>query len=205
MPFPLTLDGHALSDPAALAAFAREECGAAGPTLPERPCDWVPRLVREGALEARLATALAVAFLQHPEAATICEGARLAARLRDPVLGPVLMRALREHDTALLLQPDPGSPERSVEDTLLVTAPQVVDLAVDELRRPLLEALRNAGLRDVEIPALARHGDAADLRQWLPAVLSEPLSDAHRALLVERAAGSDEAAAVVAFLMGRAR
>ncbi|MCB9686407.1 MAG: hypothetical protein H6735_15300 [Alphaproteobacteria bacterium] len=202
MPFPLTFGDRTFADPAGLASFAREE--AIAPTLPERPCDWVPGLVRDGALEARLATALSAAFLQHAEAATICEGARLAVRLRDPVLGPILLRALQEHDTALLLQPDPADADRSVEDTLLHAAPAVVDLEDAELRRPLLEALRNAGLPEVEIPVLARHGDATDLRQWLPAVLAEGLSGEHLALLEERASGEDEAAAVVGFLLGRA-
>lgn len=203
MPFPLTFGERSFADPAALAAFVREE--ALSPTLSQRPCDWVPTLVRDGALEARLATALSAAFLQHPEPATICEGARLAVRLGDPVLGPILMRALGEHDTALLLQPDPADADRSVEDTLLHAAPRVVDLADPQMRRPLLEALRNAGLPDEEIGVLARHGDAADLRQWLPAVLAEGLSDEHRALLEERARGEDESAAVVGFLLGRAR
>ncbi|MCA9488831.1 MAG: hypothetical protein KC621_02890 [Myxococcales bacterium] len=203
MPFPLIVGDRSFEDPAALAAFVREESLA--PTLPDRPCDWVPELVRQGVLEERLATALSAAFLQHEEAATICEGARLAVRLRDPVLGPILMRALLEHDTAVLLQPDPAEADRSVEDTLLHAAPRVVDLADPDLRRPLLEALRNAGLPEEEVPVLARHGDAVDLRQWLPAVLAEGLSEEHRALLEERARGEDESAAVIAFLLGRSR
>lgn len=175
MSFPLKVADRQIPDPPALAALVRSDCGAAsGTVVPgKRPAEWIVDLVRAGAFEARLAVGLAAALVQNPDAATICEGARLAVALADRVLGPLIRRALDGHETVLLLQADPAAPGASVEDTLLAAAVALCDLADPEVRRPLLERLRHAGLRDLELPALLRFGDAEDLRQWLPAVLTE--------------------------------
>ncbi|MEQ1565649.1 MAG: hypothetical protein ABMA64_08430 [Myxococcota bacterium] len=179
MSFPLTVGDRVVADPPALAALVRSDCGAASGTVVPgaRPAAWVMALVREGRFERRLAIGLAAALIQNPEASTIGEGARLTAALADRVLGPLVVRGLDGHDTALLLEADPGGHGRSVEDSLLAAATAVCDLTDAAVRGPLLERLRNAGLRDLEIPTLLRHGDLDELRRWLPAVLTEAVGD----------------------------
>ncbi len=212
MDFPLKVGDLEVADAPALAALARAECGPGGPLrLPVRPHVWVPSLVAEGALAPRLAVALAAAFLQSAEAATVCEGARLAVRLAEPALGPLILRALRDQDTALLLQVDPGehdpagpgspSGERSVEETLLRAAATALDLREPVVRRALLARLRDAHLPDVELAVLAGYGDAEELRSGLPAILAEELPPDLRALLEARARADDEGGAVARELL----
>jgi hypothetical protein len=179
--------------------LVREDSGAvAGTVVPgKRPSEWIPMLVAEGRLEKRLAIGLAAALVQNPEPATICEGARLAARLGERVLGGVLVRALTSHDTALLMQVDPAGSGESVEDTLLLHAPALADLDDPDVRRTLLERLRNAGLPSVELRILCEHGDAEDLRTWLPAVLMEDLGEEERDALERRIARGDDGAATI--------
>lgn len=203
MPFPLTVGPVTVPDPPALATLVQGECGSAPVRVPgRRPSRWIPELVASGALERRLAIGLAAALLQNPAASTIAEGARLAVALGEPILGPILVRALVDHDTALLLQVDPGAPGSSVEDTLTEAVEAVANLDDEAVRAPFLEVLRNAGLPEREVRVLARHGSAFELETWLPAVLQEPLPEASRALLEERRARGDEGGAVVARLMG---
>src|SRR5262245_9127286 len=108
MAFPLVVGGHAVPDAPALAALVRR--------------------VRDGALEPALAVGLAAVLIEHPAPETVCEGARLAAALGDPQLGPLVLLALEGHDLALLLSPDPAIPGASVEDGLLAAACRLVDL-----------------------------------------------------------------------------
>jgi hypothetical protein len=175
MSFPLQVGSLVIPDPPALAALVRRDASTGGGTVVPgmRPAQWVMELVSRGTLERRLAIGLAAALIQHPEPVTVCEGARLSANLGEGVLGAVVLRALAGHDMALLLQTDPQFPDSSVEDTLLMAATHICPLSDPQIRRPLLERLRNAGLPALEIPVLCGHGDAEDLAFWLPAVLAE--------------------------------
>lgn len=203
MPFPIRVGDRELPDPPSLAALVRADAGpASGTVVPgQRPNAWIVGLVDAGALERRLAIGLAAALLQHPEAATVCEGARLAERLGERLLGGVIVRALAAHDTALLLQVDPGGAGESVEDTLLRVAPRLADLSDPAVRRPLLERLRHAGLPAIEVPLLCEHGDAEDLRTWLPAVLAEGVGVAELDALGRRLLRDDDGAAVIRELL----
>lgn len=200
MSFPLHVGTLVLHDPPALAALVRRDSGRqSGTVVPgKRPAEWLMDLVGSGALERRLAIGLAAALLQHPESATICEGARLSASLREPVLGGVLVRALDGHDMGLLLQSDPKDPESSVEDTLLAAALATCNLDDPLVRKPLLERLRHAGLPDLEIPALCAHGDPEDLELWLPAALSEGISEVSERAIADRLRRADAGAEVLA-------
>jgi hypothetical protein len=199
MSFPLVLPDRVVPDAPAMAALVRADAGvASGTVVPgKRPAEWVMDLVRAGSFDRRLAIGLAAALIQNPEVATVREGARLAQALGDPVLGPLVRRALDGHDTALLLQSDPGRPGASAEDTLLEAACPLCDLADPEVRRPLLERLRHAGLRSLEAAALLRFGDVEDLEAWLPAVLTEGLAEEHLVLLTAALAEDDARAHVV--------
>ncbi len=198
MPFPLTVGSVVVPDPGALAVLVREELAAPRVVPGRRPAAWVAELAASGALETRLAVGLAAAMVQNPDPGTICEGARLAGALGHRILGPVLVKALAAHDASLLLQVDPAGDGASVEDTLLSVVPQLADLADPEVRGPLLAYLRHAGLPELEVPILAEHGDPAELRTWLPAILAEGLSPDARAHLERRAARDDPGARVVA-------
>jgi hypothetical protein len=202
MPFPLLVGGRTVADPRALALLVQADCGLAPSVVPgKRPWAWILDLVAAGALEGRLAIGLSAALLQNEAAATIAEGARLAVGLREPLLGPILVRALQSHDTALLLQVDPGGAGSSVEDALLAAVEAVADLRDDAVRASFLEYLRHAGRPDLEVRVLARNGTAFELSTWLPAVLAEPLPDDALAPLRARAAGADEAARVLRELL----
>ncbi|MEQ1502538.1 MAG: hypothetical protein ABMB14_09920, partial [Myxococcota bacterium] len=119
MSFPLTVGPHRLADPPALAALVRADAGPVSGAVVagQRPAEWVCGLVRDGLLDHRLAVGLAAGLIHHPEADTVCEGARLAVALADPVLGGVVSRALDAHDLGLLLAADPAAPDRSVRAT----------------------------------------------------------------------------------------
>jgi hypothetical protein len=162
-----------------------------------RPAQWVMELVNSGVLERRLAIGLAAALIQHPEPVTVCEGARLSANLGEGVLGAVVLRALAGHDMALLLQTDPQFPDSSVEDTLLMAATRICQLSDPQVRRPLLERLRHAGLPALEIPVLCDHGDPEDLAFWLPAVLAEGISEREMWLVADRIRRDAHAGSVV--------
>ena len=206
MAFPLNVGDRTVADPPALATLVRDDCGAVSGTVVagSRPNQWIPGLVAEGRLERRLAVGLAAALMQNPEPGTVCEGARLAVRLGERVLGGVLIRALTSHDTALLMQVDPGGHGESVEDTLLLLAPTLADLDDAAIRGALLERLRNAGLPALELRILCDHGDAEELRIWLPAVLVEELGDDEVAALRRRLDRGDPGATVVGELAGDA-
>jgi hypothetical protein len=199
MSFPLTIGDRVVPDPPSMAALVRSDSGAvSGTVVPgRRPADWVAELVRDGRFEKRLAVGLAAALIQNPEAVTVAEGARLAQALGEPVLATLLRRALDGHDPAVLFAADPGAPGSSVEDALLAAICALADATDPAVRGPLLERLRNAGLRDLEIPLLLRFGDADELRTWLPAVLTEGVGEDHLVLLTAAMAGQDERAAVV--------
>jgi hypothetical protein len=203
MPFPLVVGDLTVPDPPALAALVQAECGPVPVQVPgRRPAQWVMDLVESGALERRLAIGLSAALLQNAAAATVCEGARLARRLREPLLGPILVRALQSHDTGLLLQVDPAVDDTSVEDTLLAAAEDVADFADEGVRASFLEYLRHAGLPALEVRVLARWGSTFELETWLPAVLAEPMTEDARAALAGRRARGDAGSAVVARLVG---
>ncbi|MEZ4238459.1 MAG: hypothetical protein R3F59_20365 [Myxococcota bacterium] len=199
MSFPLTVGGREIPDPPSLATLVRMDAGAAsGQVVPgKRPAEWVADLVADGALEQRLAVGLAAALIQHPAAETVCEGARLAVALGEPVLGRVILRALDAHDTGLLLGTDPADPAASVEDVLLRGGVALAELSDDAVRGALLERLRHAGLPGLEVAVLARWSTPEELRQWLPAVLAEALTEAGVAALADRLAVGDEGAEVV--------
>ncbi len=199
MSFPLTVGGVTVDDPPALAALVQADCGAEPVHVPgRRPSRWVVELVAAGALDRRLAVALAVALLEAPSPAPLAEGARLAAALAEPLLGPLVMKALAEQDPLVLLQLDPGAPGSSVEDTLAAAVEGVADLTHPELRAAFLAVLRHSGQSEREVRVLARFGTAAELRGWLPAVLAEPLSDGQRAALAARRERGDDGGAVIA-------
>lgn len=202
MSFPLSIGDRLVADPASLAALVRDDSGSeSGAVVPgKRPCEWVADLVRDGRLERRLAVGLADALLRQPAPSTACEGARLACALEEPTLGSVLIDALKAHDTGLLLGVDPAGAGASVEDTLLRAAAELADLSDADIRREVLQRLRNAGLPDVEIPILLRYGDADELRSWLPAVLTEGLELGDLPHVQARIDRGDEGAAVLSAL-----
>lgn len=177
MPFPLVVGARTYATAPAFAAAVTDDARAGGGTVvPGRlPSRWVVELVRAGSLEADVAVGLAAALLRSRDAAAVCEGARLAAQLRDPKLGEMLPVALTGHDTGMLLHADPVMPGQSVEDALLRAWAQVADLSDATNRGALLGRLRHAGLSEVEAHVLATHGTADELRRWLPVVLIEGL------------------------------
>jgi hypothetical protein len=203
MSFPLSVAGRSIADPPALADLVRADSGPGNGQVVrgKRPAEWIVDLVADGVLAPRLAIGLAAALIHQTHAAGICEGARLARALGDPALGTLILRALDAHDTALLLANDPGSADGSVEDGLLAAAAVLCDLTNPTIRRAILGKLRNAGLRELELPMLLSHGEPDDLREWLPAVLAETLTEAETAMLSARGAREDEGGRLVAELL----
>lgn len=187
MPFPVRIDDRLLEPPALAAWLAGLPEGAAGE---------VSALIDSGQLTLEEAAALAGSFLSQPDARLLSEGARVAVRVGDRRLGPILLHALDAFDPAVWLQPDPDGSGRSVEDTLLGAA---VGLAGPDpvLRQALLQRMRNAGLPDHELALLCAHGSAAELRRWLPAILSEGVPSAAIPAVTARLARGDEGSEVL--------
>lgn len=148
----------------------------------EPPHVWAARLVTGGKVEPDVAGALVALALASRDPAAVSEAARLATRIAPEALSSLFPAAIDAQDTGVLLHADPFIPHHSVEDALLrawaAVAPD--DPAV---RTPLLERLRNAGLSDVEVSLLARHGSPAEIRTALPLVFIEGVpADAAEAL-----------------------
>lgn len=194
MPFPLPLEDSTCASARDLAAvLASDARSSAAPRPWERVLAWVA----SGRLARVEAVGLTAAFLQQADAALLCEGARMAARLGEPRLGALALDAVDGHDPAVLLGADPLDPSRSAEDALLAAAAVAIDPTDAALRGRLLERLRHAGLPEIEAPLLLAHGSAEEIARWLPAVLAEGLSDTHRTLALARIARGDPGARAV--------
>ncbi len=205
MPFPLTIGTVAVSTPPELAALVRSDAHTPALIPGKRPCDWLVDLVEAGELERELVVELAAALLQHPEAMSVTEGARVGAILGEAKLAELMLRALDGHDLALLLAPDPADLDSSVEDTVLRAAGRIVSAEDDAIRELLLTRLRYAGLPDVELAILCRWGSVHEMRVWLPAVLSESVGEAERLRLLTRIDDPDPAAVILRQTVERLR
>ena len=139
--------------------------------------DEVFTLVMGDQIDVDAAVGLAAALLGGSDPAGVAEGARLASRLGDPRLVAFVERVVEQQDLAILLAPDPLAPlvgmGASVEDALLRTWAELAPLLEDRRRAELLERLRHAGLRDLELGVLARVGSEEEVDLWLPTILSE--------------------------------
>lgn len=177
MPFPLVVGAHTFANaPSFAAAVTADAKSGGGTVVPGRlPSRWVVDLVRSDGLEREVAVGLAAALIRARDAASVCEGARLAALLAEPKLAEMLPVALAGHDTGLLLHADPVMPGQSVEDALLRAWSVLAPVDAPEVRAELLGKLRHAGLADVEAHVLATFGAADEIRRWLPVVLIEGL------------------------------
>jgi hypothetical protein len=200
--FPIQLGALSVATPAQLGAVARDDARAGGTVIPgKRVFEWAHSLVASGDLDRAGCAGLCAALLRHGDAATIAEGARLAALLGARELGPLILHALEGHDTGLLLEPDPIEPTRSVEDALLRSAASLVDLADPVVREAVLVRLRNSALRAEEARVLATWATPAEIAAWMPALLVEGFpAEARDALDARLAAGGDGAAALGAAL-----
>lgn len=177
MPFPIRVGNRTYANAPSFAAAVTTDAKSGGGTVVSGrlPSHWVVDLVRAGALEADIAVGLAAALIRARDAASVCEGARLAALLGDRKLAELLPVALAGHDTGLLLHADPVMPGQSVEDALLRAWAVVAPNEDAATRGDLLDKLRHAGLTDVEAHVLAVFGTADEIRRWLPVVLIEGL------------------------------
>ncbi len=171
VPFPVTIAGEEVASAAALAQLVRRDAARGGSTIEDGvgPATW---LLQVRGLRRPELIGLAAALISLPEGAAIAEGCRLATALGESVLGPLVLGALTSHDVGLLLTPDPGS-DGAVEDAVLAAAASVVDASNAQNRDTLLAHMRRAGRTDLELPILLEHGTADELREWLPAVLTE--------------------------------
>lgn len=194
MPFPIALDDVLYAGPAAL---ARDLADAAGNAGGARPSERVAELLESAHLSREEATGLAAAFLQRPDPAIACEGARIAVALGDARFGPMLLDLLDAGDAGVLLASDPTDPTLSTEDVLLGAAARLVDARDDALRGRLLERLRYAGLPSLEVPLLCEHGSVDELARWFPAIFSEGLRVEDLPHVVARIARRDAGAEAV--------
>lgn len=179
MPFPLTFAERTFDAPPDLAGAALDDIENGGGTVVsgENPSDWIATLAARGPEERRVAVALCAAFLQSRRPGAVAEGSRLALALQHADLGALLPFALDGHDLGLLLHADPLNPEQSVEESLLRAWAGLANLSDAEDRARLLARLRHASLPQLEMTVLASHGSAAEIRRWLPAVLSDGAPD----------------------------
>jgi hypothetical protein len=199
MPFPLRIGVQTFHSAPLFAHAVINDCRAGGGTVVPglEPSQWVPDLVRTGALEPDLAIALGAALLRAKNPAAISEGARIAMALGDRRLGEMLPNAVAGHDMGLLLHTDPLRPGQSVEDALLRAWASVGPLSEPETRAEVLDRMRNASLIDAEIEVLALWATPQEIRRWLPAVVVEGLP--HTAMSTLAAGfrrGADEALAL---------
>lgn len=149
-------------------------------------------------MERELLIGLCAALVRAGRPAGVVEAAALARDVALQELAPVFSAALAGLDVGVLLHADPRGQDASVEDALL-RAWAAVEPGDPERLEHLLDRLRNAGLRDVELATLARHGTAADIRRHLPPILVEdlPVEDV-TSLARALARGGDVAEAVCA-------
>lgn len=199
MPFPLVVGSRTFEDAPELAlAVAADARAGGGTVIPgEAPSMWVAGLVADGRLEPYLAVGLAAGMLRTTQPPLIAEGARLAARLGETQLAPLLPHALDAHDVGVLLSQDPVIPGRSVEETLLRAWADLAPVHDPVTRADLLARLRRASLGDVELAVLVRHGTADEIRRLLPDVLVEGLPAGGPAALADGVArGGDVADAL---------
>lgn len=201
MDFPLTIAGHTVASAPALAALVLDDAraGGGGVVPGQRPAVWLAGAVEAGLVSRRLALGLAAALLQVGDPAGLVEAAELAARLGLKELGPVLRAAVDAVDVGVLLERAPGAPDASVEDALLrgwaALAPSDDPVAL----RALLERLRNAGLRALELSALVERGGSDLVAELLPFILAEELPSSDIEVLARAIArGPEFARAVIA-------
>lgn len=189
MSFPLSLGPHRWEDGPALLAAVSEDARAGGGSVvaAERPSQWLPSLVRSGALDASMAVGLVAALLKSSDdPAVLAEAARIALALEHPALGDMLVACIEVYDTGLLLAHDPLGEASSVEDVLLEAAVRLANLDEASVRGSLLPRLRNAGLASLELTTLVGHGSVDELRQDLPGVLVEALPPGGAARIADR-------------------
>lgn len=177
MPFPLRIGVQTFPNAPAFAQAVIEDCRSGGGSVVPglEPSQWVPDLVRTGALEPDLAVALGAALLRARNPAAVAEGARIAMALGDSRLGEMLPNAVAGHDMGLLLHADPLRPGQSVEDALLRAWAAVGPLQDPDARGEVLERMRNASLSEAEIDIVASWCTPAEIRRWLPAIVIEGL------------------------------
>ncbi len=175
MPFPITIGDLTAVDAPSLGQLALQDCRSGGGSVvpQQRPSRWIMDLVRQGALDGKLAIGLAAGLLQSNEAAALAEGARLAKDLGDAKLGEMIGLLLEVLDIGILLTRDPLRADRSVEDTLLIAWAELADSTDAETRAALLTRLRNAGMSELETGVLVRRGTPEEIRMWLPAIARE--------------------------------
>jgi hypothetical protein len=201
MDFPLKIAGHIVANAPALASLVLDDARAGGGTVipGQRPSAWLAAAVAEGLIARRLAIGLAAALLQLGDPAGLVEAAELGARLGAEELGPVLRAAVDALDVGVLLERAPGAPDASVEDALLRGWAALAPADDPAALRALLERLRNAGLRDLELRALAERGSAELIAELLPFILVEELPASDVDVLARAIArGPDEASAIMA-------
>jgi len=175
MTFPLTVFQQTFEDAPSFADAVMADAVAGGGRFKDGhpPSEWLPELLAQKHVERTLVIGLAAWLTQAPSAAAISEAIRIARALELTEMAPIFATALQGIALNLLLQPDPQSPNQSIEDCLLGALLELMDASDPSMRATVLGHLRNAGLRNQEITLLLHHGSTEELRVGLPAVFSE--------------------------------
>lgn len=160
-----------------------------------RPAEWLGASLSAGEVERSFVVALCAALVRGRKPAAVSEAAAMALQCELHELAPVFAAAVGGLELGLLLHADPRSAESSIEDSLLISWAAVE--RESERAESLLDRLRHAGLRDVELRLLMRLGAPDSIRRRLPHILAEdlPVEDAG-ALAEGLGRGADVATAV---------
>ena len=174
--FPRTIAGRDFPDAPSFAAAVQSDALAGGGTVVEalRPGEWLGEALARDEVDRALLVALAAALIRGAVPLSVAEAAALARGASLHELAPVLAAAVAGLDVGVLLFPDPRAEDGSVEDALL-QAWASVEPGDPGRTQLLLDRLRNAGLRAVELDVLARLGDVDAIRARLPPILVEDL------------------------------
>jgi len=196
--FPRSIAGREFTDAPSLAAAVQADAAAGGSTVVDgaRPAEWLAGALQEQEIDRELLVALCAALIRGASPPSVVEAAEVARSQDLHELAPVLQAAVAGLDVGVLLFPDPRRPNGSVEDALL-TAWGAVEPGEAGRTMALLDRLRNAGLRAVELDVLSRLGSAETVRLRLPPILVEDLPVEDVASLAQALArGGDVAQAV---------
>jgi hypothetical protein len=172
MNFPITVCGLTFTNPRAFSAAVIEDAKAGGGRFVEgkRPCVWLKEAMKAGEID-RVNVLSLVAFLaQSDEAAAVAEGIRIALALSLGELSPVFIAVLEHGGLDILLQPDPLTPQDSIQDAFLMGALALMDQNDDESRAVVLRHLRHGGLQEEEAKLILGHGSVEELQAHLPAI-----------------------------------
>ncbi|MFK7926831.1 MAG: hypothetical protein AB8H79_01490 [Myxococcota bacterium] len=198
MDFPRTIAGQHFESAPAFAVAVQADALAGGSTIVEgaRPTQWLAASLRAGEVDRTFVIALCAALMRNRAPVAVAEAAALAGACELSELSEVLSAAASGLDVGVLLFPDPNVEDGSVEDALL-TGWAAVEQDVERCEG-LLDRLRYAGLRDVELRLLMRLATPASIRARLPQILAEalPAEDAG-ALAMGMVRSSDVAQAIV--------